>query len=220
MAFSDLFARLRKDEPAAGDAGADKALVFPSKGLPKFLACLSHREGPVLLDLGPVVGSNLTFFGDALGCRISVEDLAKDLDRHGREHRLADLPGFLTSRLTQAPGSVDGIVCWDLFDHLDKAAAAALAGALVRLLAPEGAVLAFFNTKPPAPDAPATYTKHVIVDAGTIEHRPYPAVVGRQRPLENRDIQRIFEPLRITEQVLLKSHVREVLFRRPATPGA
>ena len=33
--------------------------------------------------------------------------------------------------------------------------------------------------------------------------------------LLNRDIQRMFEPLRITEQFLMKSAFREVLFRKP-----
>lgn len=216
MAFSDLFSRRRKDEPVAGDAGADKALVFPTKGLPKFIASLGNKAGPVLLDLGPVVGSNLTFFGETLGCKIAVEDLAKDIERHAREQRMAELPAFLKTRFTQADASVDGIICWDLFDHLDKASASALARELVRLLAPDGALLAFFGAKPPAPDAAPTYIKHVIVDQASVEHRPYPATVGRQRPIENRDIQRIFEPLRIAEQVLLKSHVREVLFRKSA----
>ena len=39
---------------------------------------------------------------------------------------------------------------------------------------------------------------------------------GKQRPVLNRDIQRMFEPLRITEQFLLKTNLREVLFRKPA----
>ena len=34
--------------------------------------------------------------------------------------------------------------------------------------------------------------------------------------MPNRDIQRMFEDLRITEQFLLKSNLREVLFRKPA----
>ncbi len=37
-----------------------------------------------------------------------------------------------------------------------------------------------------------------------------PAARGKQRPLQNRDIQRMFEPLRITEQFLLKTNMREV----------
>jgi SAM-dependent methyltransferase len=216
LAFSDLFSRRRKDEPAAGDAGADSALVFPSKGLPKFIASLGNKSGPVLLDLGPVVGSNLTFFGETLGCKIAVEDLAKDLERHARDQKVADLPAFFKTRFTQADASVDGIICWDLIDHLDKAAAPALARELVRILAPDGALLAFFAGKSPVPGAAPTYTKHVIRDQASIEYRPYPATVGRQRMIENREVQRIFEPLRITEQVLLKSHVREVLFRKVA----
>ena len=34
--------------------------------------------------------------------------------------------------------------------------------------------------------------------------------------MPNRDIQRMFEELRIAEQFLLKSNLREVLFRKPA----
>jgi hypothetical protein len=32
--------------------------------------------------------------------------------------------------------------------------------------------------------------------------------------MANRDIQRLFEPLTITEQFLLKTNIREVLFRK------
>jgi hypothetical protein len=84
----------------------------------------------------------------------------------------------------------------------------------VRLLKPEGVVLAFFNTHEPKEPVEALYTKHVVVDQSTLQHRPYPAARGKQRPFQNRDIQRMFEPLRITEQFLLKSHMREVLFRK------
>jgi hypothetical protein len=36
------------------------------------------------------------------------------------------------------------------------------------------------------------------------------------RPMLNRDIERLFGPLRVTEQFLMKTNVREVLFRKPA----
>ena len=38
----------------------------------------------MLLDLGPVIGSNLTFFGETLGCKVFIEDLYADLERHVR----------------------------------------------------------------------------------------------------------------------------------------
>src|SRR6476469_7753432 len=55
--------------------------VFATKALRKFLASLTSREMPVLLDLGPLVGSNVSFFGEQLGCKIFVEDLIDYLDR-------------------------------------------------------------------------------------------------------------------------------------------
>ncbi|HEY6361984.1 MAG TPA: class I SAM-dependent methyltransferase [Vicinamibacterales bacterium] len=217
MSLSDLFSRRRKDPDSdAADAGAADSPVHPTKALAKFVASLSSRPAPRLLDLGPVVGTNVTFFGEQLGCKIFVEDVFKDIDRHVRESKLAELPAFFAVRFPQEAGSVDGILCWDVFDYLDKAAAAPLARQLVRMLRPEGALLAFFSTAEPGVGAAATYTRHVVVNPSNLQHRPYAAARGKQRPVLNRDIQRMFEPLRITEQFLLKTNLREVLFRKPA----
>jgi len=213
VAFSDLFSRRRKDEPDL-DTGAAKAPVHSTKVLAKFIAGLTGRSSPVLLDLGSVTGSNVTFFGERLGCKIIVEDLSKDIDKAVKEKTLADLPAHFTRRFSQEDTSVDGVLCWDLFDYLDKHAAAALAKQIVRILKPEGVVLAFFNTLEPKEPNPAVYTKHVVVDSAHLQYRPYPAARGKQRPFQNRDIQRMFEPLRITEQFLLKSQQREMLFRK------
>jgi hypothetical protein len=214
VALSDLFSRRRKND-SEGDAGAADAPVFPTKALPRFLATLNSRSQPNLLDLGPVVGANVTFFGEQLGCKIFVEDLATDIDRHVRDDKIAELPKFLTTRFPQESGSFDGILCWDLFDYLDKASAQALAAQLTRLLHPDGVLLAFFSTSEPKPAAHPTYTRHVVVDQHSLQHRPYPAARGKQRPLLNRDIQRMFEPLRVAEQFLLKTNMREVLLRKP-----
>lgn len=218
MGFTDLFTRRRKDDPDAADA-ASGAPLQPTRALPKFLASLSSKQQPVILDLGPVVGSNVTFFGEQLGCKIFVEDISKDIDRHVKEGTLDALPAFFAQRFPQDAGSIDGILCWDLFDYLDKAAAAPLAAQLTRILRPEGALLAFFTTEEQKPGArPAaarpTYTRHIVADPANLQHRPYPAARGKQKPLQNRDIQRLFEPLRITEQFLLKTKIREMLFRK------
>jgi hypothetical protein len=216
LAFSDLFSRRRKDDPDGAEPGAGDGPTHPTKALARFLAGLSARQQPLLLDLGPVVGSNVTFFGEELGCKILVEDLYKDIDRHVREGKLDQLPAFLAGRFRQETGSVDGILCWDVFDYLDKAAAEPLARELVRVLRPDGVLLAFFSTADPRSAVQPAYTKHVVVDRATLQYRPYPAARGKQRPLLNRDIQRLFEPLRITDQFLLKTNLREVLFRKSA----
>jgi hypothetical protein len=220
VALSDLFSRRRK-EHAESEAGASDAPVHPTKVLARFIAGLSARSQPVLLDLGPVVGTNVSFFGEELGCKIIVEDLSKDIDRHVREGIFDQFPAFLGKRFGQQPGSIDGILCWDLFDYLDKPSAKALGEQLTRLLRPDGVLLAFFSTAEPTPGLKPEYTRHVVVDKGNLQHRSYVAARGKQRPLQNRDVQRVFEPLRIIEQFLLKNNRREVLLRKaPEVSGS
>jgi len=217
LSLSDLFSRKRKDDSDAAEGGADSP-VYPTKALPKFLSSLNAKTQPLLLDLGPVVGTNVTFFGEELGCKILVENVFKDIDRHVAEAKLEQLPAFLSQRFPQEEGSVDGILCWDIFDYVDKKSAEALAKQLVRILKPDGALLAQFSTSQAPPSASPTYTKYVVIDRQTLQYRPYTAARGKQRPLLNRDIQKMFEPLRVTEQFLLKNNLREVLFRKPAAP--
>jgi len=218
LSLSDLFSRKRKDESDAAETSAADSPVHPTRVLAKFLTSLNTQAQPLLLDLGPVVGTNVTFFGEELGCKILVENLFKDIDRHVSEGKTPELPAFFASRFTQGADSVDGILCWDVFDYVDKASAQALASQLVRILRPDGALLAQFSNSEPVPNTQPTYTKYVVVDKQNLQYRSYPAIRGRQRPLPNRDIQRIFEPLRITEQFLLKNNLRELLFRKLPAP--
>jgi len=211
-----LLDRLATRRQDADQQGASPALaddpVFGTKALKKFLASLTASESPVLLDLGPVVGSNVSFFGEQLGCKIFVEDIFADVDRHIRGGKGEELPAFLAKRFPQETGSVDGILCWDLIDYLDKAAAQPLADQLTRVLRPEGALLGFFGT---AQARDTRYTKYIIVDDVNLKYRSYPAARGRQAILLNRDIIRLFPGLRVSDSFLLQNNIREILFRKP-----
>jgi hypothetical protein len=222
VALSDLFARKRKDDDGADDAGtaASDSPVQPTRALARFLSGLGGAQRPVLLDLGPVVGSNVTFFGEEVGCKILVEDLSKDIDRHVHQSKLEELPAFFDKRFPQEANTIDGILCWDIFDYLDRASAERLARQLARVLRPDGVLLAFFSTADPRSESRPTYTRHVVVDRSHLQCRPYKAARAKQRPLLNRDIQRLFEPLKISENYLLKTNLREVLFRKPAVAAA
>ena len=197
-----------------------EAPLQPTKALRKFLLTLAAEDAPVLLDLGPVIGSNLTFFGETLGCKVFIEDLYADLERHVRAGQTAELPQFFASRLTQPTGSIDGILTWDLMDYLDAPAAQALAVQLSRIMKVNGALLGFFSTA--LQPADLHYTKFVIADEQTLRHRQYPASRGRQRVLQDRDIIRLFETLRVSDSFLLQTNLREILFRKPAylTPSS
>lgn len=187
--------------------------AFTTKALRKFLAALTAHDSPVLLDLGPVVGTNVSFFGEQLGCKILVEDLFFDIDRYVRSDTLEALPAFIHERFAKPDGAVDGILCWDLIDYLDRHAAQALGEELTRLLRPDGALLAFFGTAQPRD---RRYTKYIIADESTLKYRSYDAARGRQAILLNRDIIRLFPGLRVSDSILLQNNLREILFRKPA----
>jgi len=218
MGLLDRLAPRRTEVETARPAAAPAdASIFATKALRKFLSTLAARESPVLLDLGPVVGANVTFFGEQLGCKILVEDIYADLERHLTGGKLDELPDFLGKRFTHDEGSVDGVLCWDLIDYLDRRSAQALAGQLTRLLRPDGALLAFFGT---AQVRHMHYTKYVVVDQVNLRHRAYPATRGRQANLVNRDILRLFSSLRVTDSFLLQNNLREILFRKPVPAPA
>jgi hypothetical protein len=205
----------RKNESDPDLLPSDKETVFATKALRKFLACLTSRAMPVLIDLGPVVGSNISFFGEQLGCKIFVLDLFADLDRHLRDERLDELGNFLVKRVSQEAASVDGILCWDFLDFLDKGTAQRLAAELTRVLRPEGALLGFFGTLA-QPVRDMRYTKFIVADDGNLRYRTYRALRSRQPAIPNRDIIRMFEGLRVSDSFLQKNNLQEILFRKPA----
>jgi hypothetical protein len=194
------------------EAPADEPL-YSTKALRKLLSSLTGREAPSLIDLGPVVGSNVSFFGEQIGCKIFIEDIYNELERHARAGKMEDFPAFLSRRFPQADGSIDGIICWDLIDYLDRASAQVLADQLTRVLRPEGALLGFFGN---AVARESTYTKFVIADETNLKYRTYPASRGRQAVLLNRDIIRLFTGLRVSDSFLMKNNIREILFRKPS----
>ncbi len=208
----DLRNKERNEAAAAAAAVADAGQLVPTKALPKFLSSLTMRESPVLMDLGPVVGSNVTFLGERLGCKIILEDLFGDLDRYPKNSE-TPLAEYLKTRLKHQPGSVDGILCWNLFDFLDLPSAQVLASCLTKILKNDGALLAFFAT---IGVADAKFSKYVIMGEGSVKQRPYSSVGRKQTAFQNRDIIRMFDGLKVAESFLLKTNIREFLFRKPA----
>jgi hypothetical protein len=207
----------RPDRPGGDHAAAvrDEPVVV-SKGFPKFLNNLTQADSPVLLDFGPVIGTNVEYFGERLGCKLFIEDLLADIDRHTKAGTLDQLPAAFEKRFRHGDSSVDGILCWDLFDFLDKNSAPALAKQIVRMLRPGGIVMAFFCS---TAVEKAPFTKFEIVDDHSLRHRQHSGSGGTKRVLNNRDIIRMFEGLSVADSFLLKGGAREMLLRRnqPAT---
>ncbi len=200
------------DAPSA--TGADSLIV--SKALPKFIAALSSTDAPVLIDFGAVIGPNVAFFGENLGCKLFIEDIAKDLDRHTRAGTREALPETLSKRFSQADGTVDGVLCWDIFDFLERPAAQALAKEVVRVLKPGGVAMGFFCSSMVGVPPQSPFTKFEIVEETMLRQRPQGGASGAKFVLQNRDIIRMFEGLSVGDSFLLKSNTREMLLRKRA----
>ena len=222
MSISDLlkFGGRRPDEPvparAGGDAPAPKGpeQIIQSKALAKFIGALSNRQGPLLIDFGPVIGTNVGFFGEQLGCKLFIEDLVAEIDKQTRAKTRDALPDILAKRFTQADGSVDGVLCWDIFDFLEPASAKALSREIVRVLRPGGAGMGFFCTKA---EERVPFTKYEIVEANqSLRQRHHPGTGGPKFVMQNRDIIKMFDGLTVAESFLLKSNTREILLRKRA----
>jgi hypothetical protein len=197
--------------PLPTAASARVEAVHTTRALRRFVEIVRGAGHPTLLDLGPLCGSNVTFFGEQLGCRLVVSDLFAELDRCVRERGAQALSQTVTATIDQPAESLDGVLCWDACDYLPDDAAASLSRALVRVLKPGGVALAFFSTM--SVDA-TEFTRFVIDGPDRIRYRPFPSSLGQQRVWLSRDTVRLFSPLQADETFLQSHGVREVLLRK------
>jgi len=204
--------RAEKDAPETPDSAPSAERTVPTKAFSRFLYALSLRESPIVLDLGPIVGGNVNFLGERLGCKYLVEDVYQNIESHVTSKKPPDLAAFFETRFPQADASIDGVLCWDVLDYLDKASAQVVARQMMRILKPGGAVFGFFAN---APSTEKEYTRYLIVDDKTLKHRTTAGSRARQQVFANRDITRLFEGLTVSDSFLLLTKTREMVFRKP-----
>ncbi|MFI5078833.1 MAG: class I SAM-dependent methyltransferase, partial [Vicinamibacteria bacterium] len=203
--------RAEKDAPEAAESAASNERIVPTKAFSRFLYALSLRESPIVLDLGPIVGGNVNFLGERLGCKYLVEDLYQNIESHVTSKNPPDLAAFFEKRFPQADASIDGVLCWDVLDYLDKASAQIVAREMMRVLRPGGAVFGFFANEK---STEKEYTRYLIVDEKTLKYRSAPGSRARQQVFANRDITRLFEGLAVSDSFLLLTKTREMVFRK------
>src|SRR5947209_12160978 len=119
--------RLSRQIPGIGDeagaivveprtvAAVSAETVYASKTLQRFLSLLFSRPAAEVVDLGPVIGSNITFLGERVGCKIHVEDLYADIDRHVKQDKIDQLQAFLTGRFALPAGTAAATLGWESF---------------------------------------------------------------------------------------------------------
>lgn len=187
------------------------AITRRSNGLRELLTHLSGQQGLRILDLGPASQANINFV-TGLGHTIFNEDLYGEINSH------VTLPGgdggwnmaaFLEQNLSYRDGLFDAVLCWDALDWLpDPAAAAELVLRLGTITKPGGAVLLFFHTSEPGSAIPIYHTQIAGPDSLHLLQRNHFTL---QRPLNNRNIERLFRQFHALKFFLTQDNLREVL---------
>jgi SAM-dependent methyltransferase len=186
--------------------------LVASRAFPKFLAGVGGRDHLTVVDLGPAIGSNLDFFAQRTACKFYIDDLFAEIESQARAGTREKLATVLPSRVAQPDASVDAVLCWDIFDFLDKAAAQGLARELVRVLKPGGVLFGLFMNQ--TGTQKTQYTRFIIEDESHFRHRTTPATPVACQVLPNRDIIRLFDGLLVSDSFLLLTHTREIVFRK------
>ena len=211
--------RLRRPPPPATDvetSGPAEASFRATHVLSDFVSELRARTAPVVVDLGPAIGANVTFLGDEIGCKLFIEDLLSHMPDPPSDTGANVESGWEPS-LPQADESVDGILCWDVVDHLQPSARLALAAQLVRVLRPGGVMLMCHRVDL---GAHPERVVHEIVGPGRLcLRRGSEAPAPVEHPLRHRELRLMFGELAVLKTVLLKSRMRELLFQK-AGPSA
>jgi hypothetical protein len=211
--------------PVSAPAGPGYAprTLRPSNGLKQFLWQLDGVGRGQLLDVGPVWQHTVGFFIER-GFRVYSEDLMGELQvfRAAEEAKVRALgPGegdedmtpagraarFLKTSLQHEPGTLDGILLWDLLDYCDGAFGERVVQRVASLVRDGGVVLALFHSR--KPDGFHRYRVH---DAENLELVGANCSLTPQRVYQNREIQDLFSRFRSSKTFVGRDQVREGLF--------
>ena len=191
---------------------SDEDRVNTTRTLTAYISILKRFTNPFILDLGPAVGKNVDFLTKTIpGCRLHVEDY---LAKYVREEAPSDVElSRARSMLSNREHRYDGVLCWDTFDYLKHVDAQNLVSDLEGSLRPGGVLMLLHGTVKPKG---LRLFQYEIVDE---EHLCYRSVRvsenHRQIVMPNRAVENLFPSFVISQSILLKNEMREVLFKRP-----
>ena len=191
-------------------------LGHPSKALRIFISEIRDRKSPQLLDIGPVIGSNIEFFA-RMGCKVFVRDLLAERVMETQQGSLPErlVPGTRWGGLPYPDEHFDGVLAWDLLDFFSRKEVPSVIGEIFRVLKKDALALGLFCRE--RSDFPEPCQRYRIADTGTLEHEPFgkgTQVKLLASRLRNREILDAFVPHRVLHFIMLKNNMRELVARK------
>ena len=179
---------------------------YTSNVLRLFVEALRRRQEPQVLDVGPVCGENIGFLAHRVR-RLSVCDLFIRMDR---DHRKGVPLSWTWQHLDYPPQSFDGILLWDLADHLNDEEVTRLVQLCRNMLKPGGTVAVIVLG---AETLSNTVNSFVIGEGLRLHLRPQPHLDLPLQVRQNREVLSLFTPFTPVRSFIYRNGLREFLFR-------
>jgi hypothetical protein len=171
-----------------------------------FTEQVEKRQNAQVLDLGPVCGENISFFGQRVK-RLFVCDMFLRLD-------LAHRGGLPLSQVWQhldyPSQSFDGIMLWGLIEYLDNDEVHKLLDLCNTMLKPLGTILAVVQDEYAVASEINSY---VIAEDFGVYLRPQPHLKLPWRRRHNRALLAIVAPFSPIKSFIYRDGIREILLR-------
>jgi hypothetical protein len=189
-----------------------------SNGLDQFFSSIQDRENLSILDFAGASQANVSFI-TSLGHRIYSNDIMHTFDDAfgGGGDIVANQadPGraefFLHESLHFPDQTFDGVLVWDTLQFLAPPLLQETVDRLHRILRPQSALLAFFNSDEKVP-AVATYN-YRIAESKVLSLTPR-GPRTRAQYFNNRSLEKLFQKFHSVKFFLTRDSLREVIVRR------
>ena len=178
-----------------------------SHALESLTAVLRSAPNLYLVDFGAANQANLDYFL-GLGHQLYSEDLLRRAGGTIAPERAED---FFSHSLNFPDQTVDAVLLWDVFQFLPTGLQPAFVDRLYRVMAPGSHLFAVFH-----PDhASGEGRSHAwrVLDAHTLHMVPKSSPRA-MTPMNNRNIERVFQRFAAVKFFLTREHLREVLVQR------
>ncbi len=222
-----LWKKLAEEERPAGNGqsteGQEEPSLWLSKAFSGFLESLERFERPSMLDLGPVTNRNISFYGE-LGWKVYAYDILQEYEEAVEEARANppeeteedDSPpnpieGIL-NQLKYEPGSLHGVLCWDVLDRLPMIWTRELIRRISLALNEGGVILSFFGVK--CESGSRAHRGFRIRDESHLEPIFDKGLKLECYRYENGEIMSLFSDFRVLNFYMMKNNFREIFVQK------
>ena len=172
-----------------------------------FIDGLERQQKGQVLDIGPVCSENINFLAQHV-MRLYVCDMFLQLDQEQRKDISTSNPW---QHLDYPPQSFDGILLWDLIDHIEDNEVSRFVELCTKMLRPDGLLMVFSLGEQETQTAVNSF---VIGEGFQLELRPQPHLDLPFHMRHNREILALLSPFTLVKSFIYHNGLRQFLFQR------